>query len=276
MKNKIIPSITFFLIIFPFALLFYKSHFLDLSLVPEMVEDVWNIYLSVKPKKEVFNLSFPLPISGVGQKVTDEKLKSKEFEIFVDSSSDSSVVTWSSETAFTSKVNFSARLELDPIEFKKISPDYTVTYPKALKKYLKVPNLAEEDELALKNLASAILEGNEDKTEIVRKIYYYVEEEIQRKTRIKTIHETLNNGKGSPLVKAKIFNILCRQKGIPSRIVVAIRLPVKESSQEKEDNKLRFTYSNEVFLNNKWIPIDTNRGYFGKRPKKLFRYSSSL
>jgi hypothetical protein len=112
-------------------------------------------------------------------------------------------------------------------------------------------------------LEVAILEGTEDKTSLIRKIYYYVEEEIQRNTEVKTIHETLNTGKGSPLIKAKLFNIMARRKRVPSRIVVLVRVP---KAKKEIQTKLRFTFANEVFLDNKWIPIDTNRGYFVERP----------
>ena len=40
----------------------------------------------------------------------------------------------------------------------------------------------------------------------------------------------------------------------------------------QEDQKLKFTFANEVFLNNRWIPIDTNRGYFGERPESRSRW----
>jgi hypothetical protein len=262
--KKIIASITAILILFPLGILFYKSQVLNLSLIPQMVDDVWNFHMTVRPKGNVSSFSFPIPKTGAGQKITDEKLRSKDFEVFVDSSSDSNLVTWSFKESIKGRITYSSRLDLKPVVYKKIPKDYSETYPKGLDKYLKLPRLLAEDEDAIKILETAILEGSEDKTSLIRKIYYYVEEEIQRNTDIKTIHETLNSGKGSPLIKAKIFNIMARRKGVPSRIVVMVRMP--DVKKLKEETKLRFTFANEVFLANKWIPIDTNRGYFGERP----------
>lgn len=232
-----------------------------------MVDDVWNLYISVKPKGEVRSFSFPIPKSGIGQKITDEKMRSKDFQVFVDANSDSNLATWSSRDLIKSRITYSAKVDLRPIIYKKISKDYTETYPKGLEKYLKLPKLLPEDEEAIKLLETAILEGSEDKTSLIRKIYYYVEEEIQRNTDVKTIHETLNTGKGSPLIKAKLFNIMARRNRVPSRIVVMARMP--DAKKSKEETKLRFTFANEVFLSNKWIPIDTNRGFFGERPKNF-------
>lgn len=262
--RKLTLFITTFLIVFPLGLLFYKSQVLNLSLIPQMVDDVWNFHMTVKPKGDVNAFSFPIPKSGPGQKISDEKIRSKDFAVFMDANSDSNLATWSSKEIIKRRVSYSARIDLKPVSYKKIPKDMTETYPKGLEKYLKVPELLQIDVDAIATLEGAILEGTEDKTSLIRKIYYYVEEEIQRNTDIKTIHETLNTGKGSPLIKAKLFNIMARRQKIPSRIVVMVRMP--DLKQKKEDIKLRFTFANEVFLANKWIPIDTNRGYFAERP----------
>ena len=229
-----------------------------------MVDDVWNFHLAIRPKGTVNAFAFPVPKSGAGQKISDEKIRSKDLEIFVDTNSDSHLVSWTSKEPIKRRVSYSARIDLKPVLYKKIPKDYTEKYPKGLLKYLKVPVLIQEDIDAITLLESAILEGSEDKTTLIQKIYYYVEEEIQRNTEIKTIHETLNTGKGSPLVKAKLFNIMARRKSVPSRIIVMARMP--ESKKNQEETKVRFTFANEVFLGNRWIPIDTNRGFFGERP----------
>jgi heme/copper-type cytochrome/quinol oxidase subunit 4 len=262
--KKFVPFFTAFLIAFPIGLLFYKAQILNLSLVPQMVDDIWNFHLTVRPKGEQTNFSFPIPRSAPGQRVSDEKIRAKDFEVFIDSNFDSNLATWSSKDIIKRRVSYSARIDLKPLRYTNIPKDYTEAYPKGLQKYLRVPKLLPEDEAAITVLEGAILEGSEDKTSLVRKIYYYVEEEIQRNTEIKTIHETLNSGKGSPLTKARLFNVMAKRKGVPSRIVVMVRMPELKSGQE--DQKLRFTFANEVFLNNKWIPIDTNRGFFGERP----------
>lgn len=261
--KKLVTTITAFLIIFPIGVLFYKSQVLNLSLIPQMVDDVWDVHMSMKPKGDQFTFSFPIPKSGPGMRVSDEKIKSKDFEVFIDTNSDSSLATWSSKEPIKRRVSYTARVDLKPLHYKNIPKDYTENYPRGFARYLKVPELLPEDVEAITTLESAILEGSEDKTSLIRKIYYYVEEEIQRNTDIKTIHETLNTGKGSPLVKAKLFNVMARRNHVPSRIVVMARMP---SLKQSKDTKLRITYANEVYLSGKWIPIDTNRGFFGERP----------
>lgn len=264
--RKIIAIITTLLILTPLGMLFYKSQVLKLSLLPEMVDDVWNVHMTAKPKGEQTSFSFPIPKPGPGIKIADERIRSKHFEIFIDSNSDSALATWTSKEPIKQKVSYSARIDLKPLSYKDIQKDFTETYPRGLSRYLKIPDLIPEDLAAITHLESAILEGNEDKTGVIRKIYYYVEEEIQRNTDIKTIHETLTTGKGSPLIKARLFNIMARRQKVPSRIVVMIKMPERKKQKHA---KLRFTFANEVFLNNKWIPIDTNRGFFGERPDRF-------
>jgi hypothetical protein len=255
---------TAFLILAPLGLLYYKSQNLKLSLIPQMVDDMWNFHMTVRPKGEDrLTFSFPIPKPGPGIKVTDEKLRAKGLEVFIDSSSDSSVATWISREPIK-RVTYSSRIDLNGVKLANIPKDNTINYPKSVQKFLQVPALIEQDIEAIKLLEGAILEGNEDKTSLTRKIYYYIQEEIQRNPAIKTIHETLNTGKGSPLVKAKLFNIMSRRKGVPSRIVVMVRMP--NLNEMEETSRLRFTFANEIYLNNTWVPVDTNRKYFGERP----------
>ncbi|HXH30348.1 MAG TPA: UUP1 family membrane protein [Bacteriovoracaceae bacterium] len=262
--KKVVFLITALLLFTPVGMLVYKAKVLKISLLPQMVDDVWNFHLSVRPKGDHNYFSFPVPKSGPGIRVSDEKIRNKDFEVFVDSSSDSNLATWSSREFIKKRVTYTARVDLKPLVYKKIPKDFTTVYPKGLQKYLKEPKLLPEDDEAISLLEGAILEGNEDKTLLARKIFYYVEEEIQRNVGVKTIHQTLSTGKGSPLVKARLFNVMARRKAIPSRIVVMVRMP--DVRQQEDTTKLRFTFANEVFLNNRWIPIDTNRGYFGERP----------
>ena len=255
--------VTGLLICLPLGLLYYKSEFLKISLLPQMVDDLWNIHITVTPRNSPNEFSFPIPKTDAGQRISDEKLKSKNYEVFIESDSDSTLATWSSKDPMSESISFSSKIDLSPIAFKNIGKDYSENYPRSLRQYLTMPELIPEDIEAISTLETAILEGNEDKTSIARKIYYYVEEEIQKNTKVRTIHETLSTGKGSPLVKAKLFNIMARRNKIPSRIIVMLKMP---DSKTPNEERIRFSYANEIYLNKKWVPVDTNLGYFGSRP----------
>jgi hypothetical protein len=249
----------------PISMLWYKTQKLSLSLIPQKMDDVWNIHLTIDPKGDVFSVTFPVPKTNEFLKVSDERIKVKGTQALVEESSDSKLVTWVSKKPISGKVSYSARIDINAIPTFKMTKDEAITYPKLFKKYLKKPDLTPEEEEIIKTLEGAILEGKETKSQLARKIFYYVNEEIQRNVKFKTIQDALNTGKGSPLIKAKIYTYLMRRHNIPSRIVALVRLPLPEDPPVA---KHKLTFANEVFLNNKWIPVDTNRGHFAERPDR--------
>jgi len=115
-------------------------------------------------------------------------------------------------------------------------------------------------------LEAAILSQYDQPQEVIRKIYDYIEQEIQRHNSINTLEEMLLNGKGSALMKAKLFHILARRQKIPSRINVGIMMDNKDRFA---DNKIRFTYFNEVFVQNEWLAINTTLTLFQKIPSQF-------
>lgn len=248
-------------------MIFYKVNYLNLSILPQKVDDSWHFHLTIRPKSKD-SAKFPLPKSYPGLKISDEKIVSDNSEIIIENHTDSHIANWKNLGEGKTGILYSAKVDIDPIVYKNLHKDYTQVYPRSFQKYLKVPTLTPEELEAIESLEKAILEGDEDKTAAIRKIFYYVDEEIRRNFSVTKIHESLFTGNGSPLVKAKIFNIMARRQKVPSRIVVGIRTPTPQEEAAKQ--KIRFTYANEVYLNNKWIPIDTNRSYFGVRPDNFF------
>lgn len=262
MRTKII-IFTLCLLLFPLGILFYKVNYLNLSILPQKVDDFWHFHLTIRPRSKD-TTKFPLPRAYPGLRISDEKIVSDNSEIIIEHQSDSNLAKWTNLGEGKTGIFYSAKINIDPIVYKTFHKDYTQYYPRSFQKYLKVPELTNEELEAIESLEGAILEGDEDKTSAIRKIYYYVDEEIRRNFGVTKIHESLFTGNGSPLVKAKIFNIMARRQKVPARIVVGIRTPTPQEEAAKQ--KIRFTYANEVYLNNKWIPVDTNRSYFGIRP----------
>lgn len=265
MRTKII-AFTIFLLIFPLGILFYKVNYLNLSVLPQKVDDAWHLHLTIKPKAKE-STRFPIPKTYPGVKITGEKIQAENAEIVIDSHADGNIGRWTKIGEGKSAILYSAKINIDPVSVKTFHKDYTQVYPKTFQKYLVVPTLTPEELEAIESLEGAILEGDEDKTSAIRKIFYYVDEEIRRNFGVTKIHESLFTGNGSPLVKAKIFNILARRQKVPSRVIVGIRMPTPQEEATKQ--KIHFTYTNEVFLSNKWIPVDTNRSYFGIRPENF-------
>ena len=260
--RKLTALIVALFILVPLGILYYKNSKLKLSLLPQKVDDTWNLYISVKPKDPtVTSVSFPLPRHSEGIRVSDERIRSKGFETILDRNDDSVMMTWMSNEAIQKKLSYSARIDIVPIKIENLKKDFTTEYPRGMSRYLKLPELSDEDNEGLKLLEQAIYEGNEDKTLIARKAFYYVSEEIQRNFKYRTLGDAFSIGRGTPLVKARMFAYMMRRKNIPARILVISQFPQLD---EKTDGRLYFSFMNEVFLNNRWVPVNTNHGTFGE------------
>ncbi len=261
--RKLTAFIVTLFILAPLGLLYYKHNNLNLSLLPHKVDDTWNLHISLKPKDPTeTSVSFPIPKHSAGIRVTDERIRAKGFETILDRNYDSVMMTWMSNEPITKTVSYSARVDVVPVKFEDIKKDFTTEYPRGMNKYLKIPELSEEETEGLRLLEQAIYEGNEDKSLIARKAFYYVSEEIQRNLKFRTLKDALNIGRGTPLVKARMYAYMMRRKNIPARVLVVAKLPLKD--EPNHDGKLYFSFMNEIFLNNRWIPVSTNIGTFGE------------
>lgn len=261
----------------PTAVLLYKQYGLGLTLLPHKVDDVWLFHVSVKPKDPAAtSVSFPIPRAGDGLRITDERFRKKGIDSLIDRNNDSSMMTWIAKEPLAKRVSYSARVDIRPVVIKNIGKDVTTVYPKSVQKFLKMPQLTVEEETALKTLEAAIFDRHEDKTTAARKAFYFVDEEIQRNVKSKMLLDALATGTGSPLIKAKLYAYLCRRAGIPARVIAILRLPLIIDPPEP---KHQLTFSNEIFLNNRWVPVDTNRSHFGERPDRylvLHRHYESI
>jgi len=264
--KRFTPWLILLLVLLPTGFLVYKSVFLKVSLLPQRVDDVWDFHISLRPKDaEATSVAFPIPRAGEDLKISDERIRGKGLDTLIDRNSDSAMLTWLSNEPINRRVSYSARIDILPLKVAVPPKDTAPSYPRQLKKFLKAPVLSDEDRAALEALEAAIFEGSEDKVSVTRKAFYYVSEEIQRNIKFKTLQDALSVGKGSPLIKARLFTYLLRRKGVPVRIVAQLRLPLMG---EVAEERHQLTFANEVFLGNRWVPVDTNRGHFGERPDR--------
>jgi hypothetical protein len=259
--KKLQWPIVLFLILAPLSLILYKLYGLNQSLLPVPRDDLWKIYINISPSGYTDeNLSFPLPIRYEGAKVREIDILDPLKKHRVHKTSDGQIVVWS-DFDFNKKLGYSAVVKLRPAKNKRVNK--TNINPSILKKYLDVPSLSEEVNQLFSNLEEAILFQLDNKSEIVRKIYDYLEQEIQLKSSIHSVQEALISGKGSRIVQAKIFNLLLRRANIPSRIVVGL---VLDEKQVKARKNLRLSYLNQVFLDGRWQTFSIAKKLYNKFP----------
>jgi hypothetical protein len=261
--------ITLTLFIIPVISGIYKTHFLGLSILPQEISSEWNVQIkipaSIVTSKDQFH--FPSPVNYEHQKISHLRVKDLKSVSYVETkNSDGNTITWKGELE-----NIKSTLGY---EFRGEGHDFTFEIPKTLKtkvppryvaKYLKNDSFTEEDAVALEELQKIIIDPNATVLSSLKKIFFYVSEEIRQSQNQVSIVETLALGRGSNYTKVKIFNYLARNANIPSRMGMGIQLEPDEGLRPPR-NQYRFTFFSEVYLDGKWFPVDLQQRKPGALP----------
>ncbi len=229
-------------------------------------DDGWEIHITATPKKKMRTVSMPVPLKDKYTNVSDEKLSGKNYKKTFTLTHDSKYLSWySNSESITDAVSYSAKLKTKAVKIKEVFDDNLSRYSKVIKAYLVNPPIEKKNLARIVELEKSMFEPNETKLEKAKKIFYYIDEEIQRDSSLSKLSDTLNLGRGSSRLKAQLLNILARRQGIPARTILYVRLP-KRGEPLKE--KYFFLFSNEIYLGDRWVPVDANNSYWGYRPKE--------
>lgn len=255
------------LIVLPLISIFYKTNIEDLSLIPKSSSNQWKIQLTydLKKLKELTEEKyFELPIlSETQNQIIDgeEILGREDSPIFKGDAgkllkADSSKV---SKVSLLSEItlNDSPRGEVNKTEISKKNLKII------RKKYLDLQDLSEDTQAKLENLSQKFIKTSDTDEETVRKIYFYITEEIITKDDVTDLGEVISLAEGSEYAKAKLMTYLARINGVPSRINFAYRI-------EKNGNKknLKRTFFSEVIIGKNWYPVSINALTFTRVPSQ--------
>lgn len=234
---------------------------LDLSLLPESIEGHWNLQVDISPKAlyQIKDFHFPYPIDGPNQKVKN---------IYIDSSTPyheefseaGHLLYWNESPRTDSTLRYTSTLQLQEYRAPRIRRERQRPTPRSVEVYLEVPKLSSELNQLILELENAIFFPEDDRLERVRKIYYYISEEVRINSSIQDLTEALSLGEGaSRITRARLFTLLARRNKIPTRTVFAVRV----NSQSKITNALYLTALNEFYINSQWYPVDLGSRSFG-------------
>lgn len=258
--------ITLFILI-PLISIFYKTVVLDLSLIPKSSLNEYKIQITYDLKKlneKLEKSSYKLPVlsNTQNQQIYSSTLNEEKTYPIVKSNSGELIKI---ENRLSQK--FSTQYEIKLTDSPKGSSSRTGIPQNELsvikKKYLKVDKLSPELREKLKSLVEKFSYKSKSSKEIVKKIYFYVTEEIALDSEINDIDEALNLSYGSELAKAKLMAYLSRISGVPSRINLAYKI-------EETGSKitLKKTYIPEVIIGKSWYPVNINSLTFTRMPDK--------
>lgn len=264
------------LILLPAAHIFYKVNLKKVSFIPKASSNEWNVeiiydlnLISEDQKKRALRL--PLISSWQNQKVEIKKIisphrynlapgfGSRAIEIVPDKNSDKEL----------GKLTVLASLS------KKITSQGAQTRSKVYtdreeirRKYINQDPLKEDVKTSLINLNDQLVIKSDDSLEKIRKIYYYITEEILRNSSIDSVQEVLSLREGSDWGRAQLLTQLARLNKIPARINLAYRYSGEVYKGQMGD--LKKSYFPEVLIGEYWYPIDLVTNNFMHVPKKHF------
>jgi hypothetical protein len=251
------------LIAFGLGVFLWKTQGLDMPIAPSG-EGPWRVELEItlRGEGERGSVRAPLPSSGPGQSVFDERTASEGLLFTIRTEGGQRIGVWSGRLSGVVRVVHGFRvqttplkvalpLELPPPPPAEVVADYTGSTTE-----LPVHAAEIQAEIARLPLAS-----QRDPVARLRTLFSLVSEEIGG---VDTASDdavlTLAAREGSPRGRTLLFTTLLRAAGIPARVVTGLQL---------RDGTAIPTEWSEVYIDGTWIPFSPAHGFFAERPEGL-------
>ncbi|WP_411821589.1 7TM domain-containing protein [Leptospira sp. 'Mane'] len=258
------------LILIPVFSLFYKLKIANLSLLPMPIEDTWNLQVFLYPKENIAfsEANFPLPKNFGQVKVHRWETQDQDMNFNLAKTKFGNMAYWEGEDWDVSRpIGYSAKVQVSP--YSNDDPD-SDTSKKVSEKQLDYISLKfyQPTELAEgKKIMASIHPYDKDKLNAAKQIFYFVSEEVLNTSKEMKLVDTLLVRQGNAYSKSLMFSLLCRLREIPVRTVAGFDL--QKVSEKSKDNKVRFTFWNEISLNGRWYHVSTTKEIFGNKAENL-------
>lgn len=248
----------------------YKTTSLELSLLPKEVKDEWSLQVKIDHSHigELSTYNLPVPENSKNQSISNLIYKQGNENVKLEEKSTSAGKTleWSGELFnINEPLEYEFRARPTPIPLEIPRQLKSTFVPKEIRKFLDLENLTQEETQSLQLLEQTIIDTNATQLTNLKKIFFYVSEEIRQSPNYKKIPEALQMGSGSAYTKTRIFNYLARRANIPSRIAMGVQLESKEKLRPSK-NLYKISFFNEIYLDGTWYPLDLHQRIMGVLP----------
>lgn len=276
MKNYRILLLTF-LLVSPFISIFYKVFVEKISFLPQTSSRQWNVEVvydlkSLLEESDGNVITLPMISSWHNQKVDIKEVISPYDYSMSPGYGTSNIVILRSKIEEQSKAGkISVFASFTKKEIKKgtqVRTRSSSDKAELKRKYLDRRMIEDSTMELLKDLSAKIIDPKDDSFERVRKIYYYITEEILTNSSVETIDEALSLGEGSEWIRSLIFVQLARLNNIPARINLAFIYTIP--SVKTQMAPLKKSYFPEVLIGDYWYPVDTVNNTFLRVPLRHF------
>jgi transglutaminase-like putative cysteine protease len=252
------------LLLIGLGIFFWKVWVYDLPVVPGEPEGLWRVELSIAVRGSGGRGSVraPLPSSGPGQIVYDERSVADRLRFTVRDERDQRVAVWQGRLEGIHDLSHAFRVQL--FEVSITVPERSTTPPaEVVEEFAGAsPDFPSDAPEIRRRLKSLSLPPPDDAAGRIRTVFALVSHEIATSDGASDdALITLANREGSPRGKTALLVAMLRGAGIPARPVVGLELrpggPVRE-----------FTWT-EAWVDDEWIPMSSTEGFFATRPRTL-------
>jgi transglutaminase-like putative cysteine protease len=241
----------------------WKTRALDMPIIPSG-EGPWRVELEITLRGEGQRGSVraPLPSSGPGQSVFDERTASEGLLFTIRTEDGQRIGVWSGRLSGVVRVVHGFRVQTNavrvplPLTLPQEPPREILAAYTAATTELPVHAAEIQAEIARLPLASP-----RDPVARVRTLFTLVSEEIGGAvTGSDDAVLTLAAREGSPRGRTLLFTTLLRAAGIPARVVQGLAL--------RGSNAVPVQWS-EAWIDERWVPLSPVDGFFAERPEGL-------
>ncbi len=259
------------LVLFGLSVLAVKVGVYGLPLTPSDARGVWQVELRIHVRGDGRRgrVTATLPTSGAGQVVFDEASSSDRLVFSIRGEDDQRVGVWSGWLGGIHEIVYRFRVQTLPASTPERAPgDLAEVPPEVQQAYLPpTPSHPASDAAVQQQLDRFELPGPDEPMARARLLYSFVTHEIaQVPTAGDDALLTLARREGSALGEARLLVTLLRGLGIPARSVRGLALREGEAPGEE--------VWSEAWLEGRWVPMSTQRGFFGERPPDLVALGS--
>lgn len=250
------------LLLLGFGVFLWKTLVLDLPLAPGDAEGLWRVelVLSVRGSGRRGSVRVPLPSSGPGQAVFDERTVSDRLVFTIRTEDGQRLGVWSGRFDGVHELVHGFRVQLDEYQVE-LAAGGSEPPPEELVRRYAAPTreLPAKDPEVVAQLERLTLPRPEDRLARLRSLFAFVADEVATvDTAADDAVLSLAAREGSPVGKTRLLVTLLRAAGMPSRMVLGLRMRPGLPPEE--------TVWAEAWVDGGWVPLSPVEGLFGRRP----------
>jgi transglutaminase-like putative cysteine protease len=240
----------------------WKTLALGLPIAPEDAEGLWRVEVEVSARGSGLrgSVRVPLPSSGAGQAVFDERTASDRLRFSIREEDGQRFGVWSGRFEGVHELVHGFRVQLEEISISLPAQLTLAPSPELLAEHaVATPELPTDDAAVTAFLSDLSLPPREEPVALLRALFGFVSDEVATvETAAEDALIALAAREGSPVGKTRLFVTLLRAARIPSRLVLGLEL--------RRDLPPREVVWAEAWLEGRWIPFSPVDGLFAARP----------